>query len=624
MNISAFYLTKEKYTYYVRIYNQIGQIVYESKKIDTPIYNNYETGTTLTKITDENINNNLIRINLTLDVKRNETVNISVNLNYNERIISGVKEVILTTPAQTVSIDIDSETIKSTHYKGPYNISSVIIGNKVIEIEKATSYYDYEDFAKTSYIKNISSSYLDIDADNLIDYLIIDFTINSKEASTYGIYYDLYDEYGNFAASIAKTQSLGTGVGIISTNITGQDLYKTRINGPYLITTARLDKLHETVDTLYYPYLTEISSYSDFERPPLPDFNIKTSVYYDGLANLINVTVTNTGEVPAFNIFVDVFDNESYSDKQSHSVLNPAESYIFNFIANNTENNSIFIAIVDFDNLITESDETDNIKTTLNHICVDDDNDGYNATGGGCGLIDCNDNSPNIYPGVTELCNNIDDNCNNQIDENLTMTFGTDIGACELGTKTCINGDFAVTQPPIEPKEEICNNIDDNCDGVNDDIKEIKIKGKGDFIVDESLGTKGWPINEEWKFQFESEIKPKKDSYKVEGETNFETEEKKDKIKVNGKIEEQRFFFDRYGYGFDLLGNKAKIKANKFKEELPFMLRISNFNESWQLTHLLGSKDGSVVDYGIRDTNGITNDEIEVKYACKKDKNKKG
>ena len=204
------------------------------------------------------------------------------------------------------------------------------------------------------------------------------------------------------------------------------------------------------------------------------------------------------------------------------------------------------------------------------------------------------------------------------------MTFGTDIGACELGTKTCINGDFAVTQPPIEPKEEICNNIDDNCDGVNDDIKEIKIKGKGDFIVDESLGTKGWPINEEWKFQFESEIKPKKDSYKVEGETNFETEEKKDKIKVNGKIEEQRFFFDRYGYGFDLLGNKAKIKANKFKEELPFMLRISNFNESWQLTHLLGSKDGSVVDYGIRDTNGITNDEIEVKYACKKDKNKKG
>jgi hypothetical protein len=53
------------------------------------------------------------------------------------------------------------------------------------------------------------------------------------------------------------------------------------------------------------------------------------------------------------------------------------------------------------------------------------------------------------------------------------------------------------------------------------------------------------------------------------------------------------------------------------------MLRISNFNASWQLAHLLGSKDGSVVDYGIIDVNDITDDEIEVKYACKKDKNKK-
>ena len=42
MNISAFYLTKEKYTYHVRIYNQIGQIVYESKKINTSTYNDYE------------------------------------------------------------------------------------------------------------------------------------------------------------------------------------------------------------------------------------------------------------------------------------------------------------------------------------------------------------------------------------------------------------------------------------------------------------------------------------------------------------------------------------------------------------------------------------------------------
>lgn len=468
MNISTFYLTKAKYAYYVRIYNQIGQVVYESKKINTSVYNNYETGTTIIKITDENLNNNFIRINLTLDVKRNEKVNISVNLNYDGKTISGIKEVTLTAPTQIVSIDIDDETLKSTHYKGMYNISSIIIGSKVIEIEQITSYYDYEVFAKTSYIKNISSYYLDTNADNLIDYLIIDFIINSKEASTYGIYYDLYDEFGNFVTSIAKTQSLGTGIGIISTNISGQDLYKTKINGPYLIATVRLDKSDKTVDTLYYPHLTDISYYSDFERPPLPDLNTSIDVYYTGSANLIKVTVANTGEVPAFNIFVDVFNDESYYGQKSYSVLDVSESHIFNFIADNTKNNSIFTAIVDFDNLIEESDETDNIKTTY-FVCVDADADGYNLTGGECGPVDCDDNNPNIYPGITELCNNIDDNCNNQIDENLTITFGTDVGACESGIKTCINGNYTITKEEIEPKEEVCNNMDDNCDGQIDE-----------------------------------------------------------------------------------------------------------------------------------------------------------
>jgi hypothetical protein len=47
------------------------------------------------------------------------------------------------------------------------------------------------------------------------------------------------------------------------------------------------------------------------------------------------------------------------------------------------------------------------------------------------------------------------------------------------------------------------------------------------------------------------------------------------------------------------------------------MLRISNFNASWQLAHLLGSKDGSVVDYGIIDVNDITDNEIKVKFLCK-------
>ncbi len=61
--------------------------------------------------------------------------------------------------------------------------------------------------------------------------------------------------------------------------------------------------------------------------------------------------------------------------------------------------------------------------------CADADNDGYASVT--CGGDDCNDSDPTINPGVAELCNGVDDNCNGQIDE----TFDTD-------------GDGFVTCPP--------------------------------------------------------------------------------------------------------------------------------------------------------------------------------
>jgi len=54
-------------------------------------------------------------------------------------------------------------------------------------------------------------------------------------------------------------------------------------------------------------------------------------------------------------------------------------------------------------------------------LCIDIDGDGYGANGSpGCpqpGEVDCNDNNQAVNPGATEVCNNIDDNCNALIDE---------------------------------------------------------------------------------------------------------------------------------------------------------------------------------------------------------------
>lgn len=49
--------------------------------------------------------------------------------------------------------------------------------------------------------------------------------------------------------------------------------------------------------------------------------------------------------------------------------------------------------------------------------CTDYDEDGYSPEGGDCGAWDCNDEDPEVYPGASELCNDQDDDCDEEVDE---------------------------------------------------------------------------------------------------------------------------------------------------------------------------------------------------------------
>jgi hypothetical protein len=92
---------------------------------------------------------------------------------------------------------------------------------------------------------------------------------------------------------------------------------------------------------------------------------------------------------------------------------------------------------------------------------------GFVANGG-----DCDDASAAVHPGAAEVCNGADDNCDGQVDEGnpgggAACSTGL-LGACGAGAITCTAGALSCAQTH-HPSAEICNGIDDNCDGTVDE-----------------------------------------------------------------------------------------------------------------------------------------------------------
>jgi MYXO-CTERM domain-containing protein len=79
--------------------------------------------------------------------------------------------------------------------------------------------------------------------------------------------------------------------------------------------------------------------------------------------------------------------------------------------------------------------------------------------------------APVVMP-VPEVCNNIDDDCNGQKDDGMLPGVGekcgSDLGICTAGVTACVNGKIVCEQMSM-PMKEICNGLDDDCNHIVDD-----------------------------------------------------------------------------------------------------------------------------------------------------------
>lgn len=98
------------------------------------------------------------------------------------------------------------------------------------------------------------------------------------------------------------------------------------------------------------------------------------------------------------------------------------------------------------------------------------------------GESDCDETDPDIGPNCPEVCDGVDNNCDDQIDEGLTATWYQDRDedhwgdaavatvACDPGVGWVLSGaDCDDTNAAVHPQaDEVCNELDDDCDGLVD------------------------------------------------------------------------------------------------------------------------------------------------------------
>jgi hypothetical protein len=96
--------------------------------------------------------------------------------------------------------------------------------------------------------------------------------------------------------------------------------------------------------------------------------------------------------------------------------------------------------------------------------CQDPDDDGD----GDPDVSDCAPLNPAVHAGAQEICNGLDDNCSGQVDEGFPSVECGE-GKCHHTVSSCSGGQPGWCNPFQGASKELCNAVDDDCDGQTDE-----------------------------------------------------------------------------------------------------------------------------------------------------------
>jgi len=217
-----------------------------------------------------------------------------------------------------------------------------------------------------------------------------------------------------------------------------------------------------------------------------------------------------SGDTPTYTFVADC-GYEIASITVNGSPVTIASSYTFSPLAASGTINVTFSLKAEICNGIDDDCDGDIDEGLLTTYYQDIDGDGYGSdanTVQACSLPDgyvavggdCNDNNNAVYPGATETCNGIDDNCNGSTDEGLLITYyldsdGDGYGDSSNSIQACsavvgyslVGGDCNDNNNEVHPfATEVCNGIDDDCDGNIDNglnLSECEICDEGTLTI---------------------------------------------------------------------------------------------------------------------------------------------